>query len=135
MRAVPTPHPRKTVGQDAALQVLAKCLLFLNLGYLHVRRVEGIARIREAVQSRCTQIGQRVATIVNYDGFQVDHDMVEAYTQMTREMEALYYSKVSRYASGAFRRMQLQRMLAHEASPPIFETEQQAEAWLQQAPR
>jgi len=60
--------------------------------------------------------------------------MVEAYEPLTREMEALYYSKVSRYASGAFRRMQLQRMLAHEVSPPIFETEQQAEAWLQQAP-
>ena len=110
-------------------------LLFLNLSYLHVRRAEDIERIREAVQSRCEQIGQRVATIVNYDGFQVDHDMVEAYAQMTREMESLYYSKVSRYASGAFRRMQLQRMLAHEASPPIFETEQQAEAYLQQAPR
>jgi len=54
---------------------------------------------------------------------------------MSREMEARYYSKVSRYASGAFRRMQLQRMLAHEETPPIFETEQQAEAYLQQAPR
>ena len=112
----------------------AQGLLLLNLGYLHVRRVEDIERIREAMQSRCTLIGQRVATIVNRDGFQVDHDMVDACAQMTREMEALYYSKVSRHASGAFRRMQLQRMLSHQASPPIFETEQQAEARLQQAP-
>jgi len=113
----------------------AQGLLFLNLSYLHVRRSEDIARIREAVQSRCTQIGQRVATIVNYDGFQVDHDMADAYAQMTREMETRYYSKVSRYASGAFRRMQLERLLARDETPPIFETEQQAEAWLQQAPR
>jgi propionate CoA-transferase len=109
--------------------------LFLDLRHLHVRRPEDIAAIRAAVESRCREIGRRVATIVNYDGFQVDHDMAEPYAQMTREMEALYYSKVSRYASGAFRRMQLQRLLAREETPPIFETEQQAEAWLQQAPR
>ena len=113
----------------------AQGLLFLNLSYLHVRRSEDIERIRVAVQSRCQAIGQRVATIVNYDGFQVDHDMAESYAQMTREMEAQYYSKVSRYASGAFRRMQLERLLAREETPPIFETEQQAEAYLQQTPR
>jgi len=118
------------VSYDAAQE-----LLFLNLSYLHVRRVEDIERIRQAVVARCREIGHRVATIVNYDGFQVDHDMADAYAQMTREMEAQYYSKVSRYASGAFRRMQLERLLAREETPPIFETEQQAEAWLQQAPR
>ncbi len=113
----------------------AQGLLFLNLSHLHVRRLEDIERIRTAVQSRCQAIGLRVATIVNYDGFQVDHDMADAYAQMTREMEALYYSKVSRYASGAFRRMQLERLLARDETPPIFETEGQAEAWLQQTAR
>jgi propionate CoA-transferase len=113
----------------------AQGLLFLNLSYLHVRRVEDIERIRQAVDARCREIGHRVATIVNYDGFQVDHDMADAYAQMTREMEVQYYSKVSRYASGAFRRMQLERLLAREETPPIFETEQQAEAYLQQTPR
>jgi len=109
--------------------------LFLDLRHLPVRRAEDIAAIRAAVETRCREIGQRVATIVNYDGFQVDHDMAEACAQMTREMQALYYSRVSRYASGAFRRMQLERMLAREETPPIFASEQQAEAWLQQAPR
>jgi len=52
---------------------------------------------------------------------------------MSREMEARYYSKVSRYASGAFRRMQLQRMLAHEETPPIFESQSEAEAFLRNA--
>ena len=64
-----------------------------------------------AVESRCAQIGQRVATIVNYDGFQVDPDVADAYAQMAHEMEARFYSRVSRYASGAFKRMQLQRLL------------------------
>ncbi len=108
-------------------------MLFLDLRHIHVRRPEDVARIRDAVVACCRHIGLRVKTIVNYDGFQVDHDMADAYAQMTREMEALYYSKVSRYASGAFRRMQLERLLAHEKAPPIFETEDQAAAYLRDA--
>ena len=34
MRAVLAPHPRKTVGQDAALQVFAKCLFIGQWGLL-----------------------------------------------------------------------------------------------------
>jgi propionate CoA-transferase len=105
-------------------------LLFLDLRHLHVRRPEDIASIRDAVEKRCREIGQRVATIVNYDGFEVDHDMAEPYAQMTREIEAQYYIKVSRYASGAFKRMQLQQLLSATAAPAIFETEGEAVAYL-----
>ena len=48
-------------------------------------------------------------------------------------MEAAYYSKVSRYASGAFRRMQLERLLARDQTPPIFESESEATAYLRDA--
>jgi propionate CoA-transferase len=106
--------------------------LFLNLSHLHVRRIEDIERIRQAVEARCREIGQRVATIVNYDGFQVDHDMAERYAKMTREMEVRYYSKVSRYASGAFRRMRLQQLLSSTVAPAIFETEGEAVAYLRE---
>jgi propionate CoA-transferase len=112
----------------------ARKRLFLDFRHLHVRRADDVQAIREAVEARCRQIGHRVATIVNYDGFQIDHDVADAYAQMTREMEAQYYTRVSRYASGAFRRMQLERLLAHEETPPIFASEQQASAFLQDAP-
>ena len=107
--------------------------LFLDLRHLHVRRLEDVEAIRQAVETRCHDIGKRVATIVNYDGFQIDHDVADAYAQMSRDMEAAYYSKVSRYASGAFRRMQLERLLAREETPPIFETESEAAAYLRDA--
>jgi propionate CoA-transferase len=110
----------------------ARSRLFLNFRHLHVRRLEDVERIREAVQARCREIGRRVATIVNYDGFQLDPDVADAYAQMSREMEAQYYHRVSRYASGAFRRMQLERLLARAEAPTIFETEQEAAAFLQQ---
>ena len=111
----------------------ARQRLFLDLRHLHVRRLEDVEAIRQAVEACCRDIGHRVATIVNYDGFQIDHDVAEAYAQMSREMEAAYYSKVSRYASGAFRRMQLERLLAREETPPIFETEGEAAAYLRDA--
>ena len=112
-----------------------RAMLFLDLHHLQVRSLDDVARIRHAVEARCRQVGHRVATIVNYDGFQVDHEVAEAYAQMAREMEQRHYSRVSRYASGAFKRMQLQQLFSAAAAPPIFETEQQAEAWLQQTPR
>ncbi len=108
--------------------------LFLDFRHLNLRRLEDVERIREAVQARCREIGHRVATIVNYDGFQLDPDVAEAYARMSREMEAQYYHRVSRYASGAFRRMQLERLLSRAEAPTIFETEQEAAAFLQQAP-
>jgi propionate CoA-transferase len=110
-------------------------MLFLDFHHLQVRQLDDVARIRQAVESRCAQIGHRVATIVNYDGFQVDHDVADAYAQMAHEMESRHYSRVSRYASSAFKRLQLQQLLSPGAMPPIFETEQQAQDYLQQAPR
>ncbi len=65
--------------------------LFLNFRHLNLRRLEDVERIREAVEARCREIGHRVATIVNYDGFQLDPDVAEAYARMSREMEAQYY--------------------------------------------
>jgi len=119
----------RRVSYDAARK-----RLFLDFRHLHVRRAADVEAIRQAVEARCRQIGHRVATIVNYDGFQIDHDVADAYARMTREMEAQYYTRVSRYASGAFRRMQLERLLAHEQTPPIFASEQQASAFLQETP-
>jgi len=110
---------------------LERSMLFLDFRHLHVRRIEDVEAIRQAVQAQCNALGRRVATIVNYDGFQVDHDVADAYAQMSHEVEARFYSRVSRYASSAFRRMQLQKLLSTPAAPAIFETEGEAVAYLQ----
>jgi propionate CoA-transferase len=107
-----------------------RSMLFLDFRHLHVRRREDVDAIRHAVEAQCSALGRRVATIVNYDGFQLDHDVADAYAQMSHDMEARYYSRVSRYASGAFRRMQLQKLLCTPSAPAIFETEGEAVAYL-----
>jgi len=108
----------------------ARSMLFLDFRHLHVRRIEDVDAIRRAVEAHCSALGRRVATIVNYDGFQLDHDVADRYAQMSHEMEARYYSRVSRYASSAFRRMQLQKLLSTPSAPAIFETEGEAVAYL-----
>ena len=105
-------------------------MLFLDFRHLHVRRIEDVEAIRQAVETQCSALGRRVATIVNYDGFQVDHDVADAYAQMSHEIEARHYSRISRYASSAFRRMQLQKLLCTPSAPAIFETEGEAAAYL-----
>ena len=108
----------------------ARGMLFLDLQHLRVRSLDDVARIREAVQACCGQIGRRVATIVNYDGFEVDHDVAEAYARMAHEMQQRHYSRVSRYASGAFKRMQLQQLLGATEPSLFFASEGEAQAYL-----
>jgi propionate CoA-transferase len=109
-------------------------LLFLNFQHLHVRRGEDVETIRRAVTEACEAIGHRVAAVVNYDGFQLDTDVADAYSQMVHGLAERYYGKVSRYAGGAFRRMTLAKALTHVDIPPFFETESQAREFLDLPP-
>ncbi len=99
----------------------ARGLLFLDFRHLHLRRLEDVQRIREAVERECTSIGRKVAAVVNYDGFQIDDDVATAYATMAHEMHDRFYARVSRYASGAFRRLRLARLLTRHVEPDFFD--------------
>lgn len=107
-------------------------LLFLNFHHLRVRTPENVESIRHEVSRRCEALGQRVPVVVNYDGFQLDDEVAEAYAQMARDLEERYYSRVSRYASSAFHRMRLARVLTRSDAPAIFGSEREATAFLRQ---
>jgi len=89
----------------------AQDTLFLNFQHLQVKRDADIDAIRAAVSTQCRAIGRRVDVVVNYDGFQIAPGLEDAYAAMAREMEKQFYRQVTRYASGAFRRMKLVRTL------------------------
>ncbi len=101
-------------------------ILFLNFENLHVRREADVLAIRYEVEARCREIGRRVDVIVNYGSFRIDDDAVDEYAEMARNMEAKYYARISRYATGAFMRMKLGRMFVRELAPHIFETKEEA---------
>jgi propionate CoA-transferase len=89
----------------------ARDTLFLNFQHLQVRSAADIEAIRAAVAERCAAIGHRVDTVVNYDGFHVAPGLEDAYAAMAQRMAERHYGQVTRYASGAFKRMKVARTL------------------------
>ena len=100
------PDLSRRIHYDAAQDTL-----FLNFQHLQVRDATGIDAIRAAVSAQCEAIGRRVDAVINYDGFQIAPGLEDAYAAMAREMQERYYGNVTRYASGAFRRMKVVRSL------------------------
>jgi propionate CoA-transferase len=90
---------------------VARDKLFLNFQHLQVRNAADIDAIRGAVAAQCAAIGHRVDTVVNYDGFQIAPGLEDAYAAMAHEMTQRHYGQVTRYASGAFKRMKVSRAL------------------------
>jgi propionate CoA-transferase len=103
--------------------------LFLNFEGVHIRRVADIEAIRAAVIERCTEIGRRVAVVVNYDAFRLDQDLAGAYADMVRSLEEQYYTRVSRYTTSAFMRVKLGQALTRTVRPHIFESRSDAQAF------
>jgi propionate CoA-transferase len=105
-------------------------LLFLNFEGLHVRSRDQVESIRCVVETRCREIGRRVSVVVNYDAFQIDDELMDAYADMVRYMEENHYEKVSRYTTSAFLRMKLGNALTRKVAPHIYETREEAQAYL-----
>ena len=105
-------------------------VLFLNFEGLHVRRLEDVASIQDAVVERCQAIGRRVAVVVNYDAFRLDQEVETAYAEMVRRLEEAHYTRVSRYTTSAFMRVKLGKVLTRTVQPHIFENQIEARAFL-----
>jgi propionate CoA-transferase len=89
----------------------AQGTLFLNFRHLQVRSAADIEAIRNAVTATCEALGRPVDAVVNYDGFQIAPGLEDAYAAMAHAMQQRFYARVTRYASGAFRRMKVGRAL------------------------
>jgi propionate CoA-transferase len=82
------------------------------------------------MEMRCRAIGRKVALVVNYDGFQLDPVVSDAYFSMITYMQSRYYSSASRYTTSAFMRMKLGSGLAERnLKPHVFETPAEAHAF------
>jgi propionate CoA-transferase len=68
--------------------------------------------------------------VVNYDGFRLYEEVADAYAEMVRHMEETCYTQVSRYTTSAFMRMKLADILTRKVAPHIFETREEAHAFL-----
>lgn len=104
--------------------------LFLNFEGLQIRELETISEIRRCVEESCAPLGRRVTVIVNYDAFRIDDRVADVYRALAKEMQEKFYSTVSRYTTSAFMRLKLQKILQRESAPHIFETREEAQAYL-----
>ncbi|MCZ6474139.1 MAG: acyl CoA:acetate/3-ketoacid CoA transferase [SAR324 cluster bacterium] len=101
--------------------------IFLNFAGLRVRSSQDVAEIKEAVESRMIAIGQRMHSIVNYDSFVIDEDVMDEYADLVKYIDDNYYLSVARYTTSAFMRMKLGGELGkRKLSPYIYETEDEA---------
>jgi propionate CoA-transferase len=106
-------------------------ILFLNYEGLHLRTLEDIELVRAELETRCRAIGKRVSTIANYDGFELDPSVTDAYFTMLTYMQNRYYKTVSRYTTSAFMRLKLLNALSErDLAPHVFESSAEAQASL-----
>jgi len=101
--------------------------VFLNFAGLRIRTLKDVQDIQNAVEPRMQAIGQRVNSVVNYDNFVIDEDVMDAYADLVMHIESNYYLSVNRYTTSAFLRLKLgQELGARDLSSRIFETKEEA---------
>ena len=119
-----------SLDDRVAVDVAAK-RLYLNFQGMRVRNIMDVTAIGDEVVRKCEPLGFKVDVIVNYSGFQLDHEIADAYGAMVKSMEDRFYSHVSRYTTSAFMKLKLGQTLEREHAPHIFETKNEAQSFLE----
>jgi propionate CoA-transferase len=104
-------------------------LLFLNFQGLKLVSPKDAHDVQAAVERKCQEIGHKVKTVVNYDGFEILEPAVDAYAGVVKHMSEHYYSNITRYSTSAFLRNKLGSAISSRGlAPHIYETQAEAEA-------
>ena len=102
-------------------------ILFINFEGYSVRTEEDVEAIRAAVEQRVGSLDRKVFAIVNYQNFALWPDVIEAYSDMVRDLTQRFYIDVTRYTTSAFLRMKLGQALNQRGvAPHIFESADEA---------
>lgn len=98
----------------------AQGVLYIDFSRLTIRRQEEIDAVRDGVARLLAPLGRKVPVIVNYDDFQLDESLHDAWADMVVGLATRYYTQVTRYASNAFVRAALAHTLrAHGMEPNV----------------
>ena len=109
----------------------AENLFFVNFEGYSVKSTQQVREIKEAVERILSPLGKKVYTIVNYDNFSLNPDLIDEYTEMVKDVVNRFYIGVSRYTTSTFLRMKLGDVLKkREVAPHIFESKDEAKRGL-----
>ncbi len=104
--------------------------LFINFEGFNVRTLADVHAI--GLQVERLALPRRVHAIVNYDNFSIAPDVLDAYTDMVKDLLARYYAGVTRYTTSSFLRAKLGKALSERSvAPHIYESAAAARAYLQ----
>ena len=103
--------------------------VFMNYAGMRVRTRADVDCIREAVDALLGPLAKKVYSIVNYDRFEADTEVMDYYMDTVRYVEERYYLGVSRYTNSGFMRLKLGRELERRrVSTKVWETRADARA-------
>ena len=102
-------------------------ILFLNLSELVVKSSETIEKFRERIRTIVEPLGHKVYAVVNYDGFNLDRDVEDAYLDAVEEIGDRYFHGTTRFTTSAFMRAKLRDSLQKRGvALHIYESEDEA---------
>ena len=108
-----------------------KNTLFLNFAGMRVRNEADLAAIKEAVDGTLEPLGKRVYSIVNYERFVADDDIMDKYMDLVKYVEEKYYISVSRYTNSGFLRLKLGKELGkRKVSSTVYGSGEEARSHL-----
>jgi propionate CoA-transferase len=102
-------------------------ILYLNFEDLQIKSMELVDDYVGKIREICGPLGHKVYAVVNYDGFEVDSDLEDAYLDAVQEMGDAYFHGVTRFTTSAFMRSKLGSALeSRGVAPHIYESEDEA---------
>ena len=122
--------------EDRLTYEAATNTVFMNYSGMRVRSQVDLDQIRLAVDALLGPLNKRVYSIVNYDHFEADPDIMDAYLDLVRYVEDRYYIAVSRYTNSGFMRLKLGSELdKRKVSSRVFESGAEAKDYLKASGR
>jgi propionate CoA-transferase len=107
-------------------------VMFSNLAGYTVKTEADIDAVKTTIVNILNPLGKKVYAIGNYDGFNINPDLIDSYTEMITYLTHKYFSRVSRYTTSAFLRMKLGESLEKRGlAPHIYESKIEAHQFLQ----
>ena len=102
-------------------------ILYMNLEDLQVKSLNVIGEFVAKIREICEPLDHKVYAVVNYDGFELDSDVEDAYLDAVEEIGDTYFHGVTRFTTSAFMRAKLGSALeSRGVAPHIYESEGEA---------
>ena len=103
--------------------------LFLNFSEVSVKSQATIDRYVDKIRSIVEPLGHKVYAVVNYDGWEIDRSLEDAYLDAVKKLSEQYYLGVTRFTTSAFMRAKLgDQLTSRGVAPHIFESEDDAKS-------